>query len=102
FTRILVDWLWFSSIGYAGVFWTILDARALLFAAVFAVSAGAIWLSGILAHRYARGVDTWRVEAAGPSGATEVTGDLAELVAPRVPWRSSIACAALVFGLVIA
>lgn len=101
-TRILVDWLWFSSIGYAGVFWTILDARALLFAAVFAVSAGAIWLSGILAHRYARGVDTWRVEAAGPSGATEVTGDLAELVAPRIPWRSSIACAAVVFGLVIA
>jgi uncharacterized membrane protein (UPF0182 family) len=101
-TGILVDWLWFSSIGYGGVFWTLLSARALLFAAVFAVSACAIWLSGILAHRYARDVDTLRVEAAGSPGATEVTVDLAELVAPRVPWRASIACAAVVFGLVIA
>ena len=101
-TGILVDWLWFSSIGYAGVFWTILSARALLFAAVFALSACAIGLSGILAHRYARGIDTSQAEAAGPSGATEVTGDLAELVAPRIPWRSGIACAAVVSGLVIA
>ncbi|MCP3713076.1 UPF0182 family protein [Paraburkholderia sp. CNPSo 3274] len=101
-TGILVDWLWFSSIGYGGVFWTLLCARALLFAAVFAVSACAIWLSGILAHRYARGVEILRAETAGPSGATEVTGDLAELVAPYVPWRFSIACAAVVLGLLIA
>ena len=101
-TGILVDWLWFSSIGYGRVFWTILCARALLFAAVFAVSACAIWLSGILAHRYARGVDILRAEATDPSGAAPVTGDLAELVAPYVPWRSSIACAALVLGLLIA
>ncbi|MFL9962882.1 UPF0182 family protein [Paraburkholderia sediminicola] len=101
-TRILVDWLWFSSIGYAGVFWTILDARALLFAAVFALSACATGLSGMLAHRYARGVVISRADAAGPSGATEVTGDLVELVAPRIPWRSSIAGAAIVFGLLLA
>ncbi|MCX5540025.1 UPF0182 family protein [Paraburkholderia sp. CNPSo 3076] len=99
-TGILVDWLWFSSIGYGGVFWTMLCARALLFAAVFAVSACAIWLSGILAHRYAR--ESLRAETAGPSGATVVTGDLAELVAPYVPWRFSIACAAVVLGLLIA
>jgi uncharacterized membrane protein (UPF0182 family) len=102
-TGMLVDWLWFSSIGYGGVFWTILSAKALLFAAVFAVSACAIWLSGILAHRYAMGiVDTSQVEAAGPSGTTVVTGDLAELVAPRIRWRSSIACVAVVFGLLVA
>ncbi|SAK83923.1 hypothetical protein AWB75_05467 [Caballeronia catudaia] len=101
-TGILVDCLWFSSIGYGGVFWTMLSARVLLFAAVFAVSACAIWLSGILAHRYARGVDISQAEAAGPSGATEGTGDLAELIAPRVPWRSSIAGAAVVFGLFFA
>ncbi|SIT47115.1 conserved membrane hypothetical protein [Paraburkholderia ribeironis] len=101
-TGILVDWLWFSSVGYDRVFWTILSARALLFAVVFAVSTGAIWLSGILAHRYAWGVDISRAEAASPSGTREVTGDLADLFAPRVPWRSSIACAAVVFGLLIA
>ena len=39
-TGVLVDWLWFSSIGYVDVFWTVLSAQALLFVAVFAVSAG--------------------------------------------------------------
>jgi uncharacterized protein len=101
-TGILVNWLWFSSIDYGGVFWTILSARALLFAAVFAVSACTIGLSGIVAHRYARSIDIARVDAADPSGSTQVTGDLAELGTPRVPWRSGIACAAVVFGLVIA
>lgn len=101
-TGILVDWLWFASIGYGGVFWTILSARALLFASVFALSACAVWLSGMLAHRYATDVDTSRAEAVGPSGATQITVDLAELVAPRLPWRSGIACAAVVCGLVIA
>ncbi|MGF6969738.1 uncharacterized membrane protein (UPF0182 family) [Paraburkholderia sp. WC7.3g] len=101
-TGFLVDWLWFSSIGYGGVFWTMLSARALLFAAVFAVSAYAIWLSGMLAHRYARDVDILRAEAAAPWRATEVAGDLSELIAPRVPWRATIACAAVVVGLLIA
>jgi uncharacterized membrane protein (UPF0182 family) len=36
----LVDWLWFSSIGYEGVFWTIFTARTVLFLVVFAVSPG--------------------------------------------------------------
>src|SRR5260370_5863276 len=50
----LVDWLWFSSIGYEGVFWTIFTARTVLFLVVFAVSTGAFWLSGGLALRFAR------------------------------------------------
>ncbi|REG48500.1 hypothetical protein B0G80_4728 [Paraburkholderia sp. BL6669N2] len=92
-TGILADWLWFNSIGYGSVFRTILSARALLFTVVFAVSTGAIWLSGILAHRYA---------TASQSGTTETTRDLSELVGPRVRWRLSIACAGVIFGLVIA
>ena len=31
----LVDWAWFSSIGYAAIFWTIFDTRTVLFIAVF-------------------------------------------------------------------
>ncbi|WP_321965323.1 UPF0182 family protein [Paraburkholderia sp. J7] len=101
-TGILVNWLWFSSVGYGAVFWTILFAKALLFTAVFALSACAIGLSGMVAHRYAKAVAISRALALDPSGATVVTGDLAELVAPHVPWRSSIACAAVALGLVIA
>ncbi len=51
---VLVDWLWFSSIGYVDVFWVVFSAQALVFIAVFTVSASAICLSGFLAHRYAR------------------------------------------------
>jgi uncharacterized membrane protein (UPF0182 family) len=53
-TGVVVDWLWFSSIGYAGVFWTTVSAKALLFAAAFAASSSVIAASGFLAHRYAR------------------------------------------------
>jgi uncharacterized membrane protein (UPF0182 family) len=101
-TGVLVDWLWFTSIDYGGVFWTIFAAKALLFTVVFTISAAAIWLSGILAHRYARGIDTWRAGVASPSDTTEAIVELSELVAPRILWRSSIASAAVIFGLIIA
>lgn len=101
-TGVLVDWLWFSSIGYVDVFWTILFAQVLLFVAVFGASAGAIWVSGILAHRHARGPGLWRAEAASSSNRLEVIGELADQVAPRIPWRSTIAGAAILLGLVIA
>jgi len=99
---ILVDWLWFSSIGYASVFWTILSARVVLFAVAFAVSAAAIGTSGFLAHRYARRFDAWHVEASPSTRAEEVIRELAGQVALRVPWRAVIAGSAILFGLAIA
>lgn len=101
-TGVLVDWLWFSSIGYVDVFWTVLSAQALLFVAVFAASAGAIWVSGFLAHRYARSLGTSQAEAAFSPGTLEVISELADQVAPRIPWRSSIAGGAVLLGLVLA
>src|ERR1700745_1372103 len=50
----LVDWAWFSAIGYLDVFWTILGGKAILFFAVFAASAFLLWVNGFLAHRFAR------------------------------------------------
>lgn len=94
-TYVLVEWLWFSSIGYAAVFWTILDSRALLFATVFVISAGLIALSGTLAHRHATSIGPFPV-------VLEVVGKFTEDVTPRIPWRSAIAGAAIVLGLLIA
>ena len=37
-TSVVVDWTWFSSIGYVGVFWTAFAAKAALFVVVLAVS----------------------------------------------------------------
>ena len=38
-SSVVVDWGWFSSIGYVGVFWTVFVTKAALFVVVFAVSA---------------------------------------------------------------
>src|ERR1700724_876191 len=68
FSDILVDWLWFSSIGYVEVFWTIFTTQAVLFFTVFAASAGALWLSGRVALHYAerRGSRPWSAASARP------------------------------------
>ena len=38
---VVVDWAWFSTVGYEGVFWTVFTTKAALFTAIFAVSARA-------------------------------------------------------------
>src|SRR4029450_1255698 len=50
----LVDWLWFSTVGYLDVFWTTIVAEALVFFAVFAATAIILWVNGSLAFRFAR------------------------------------------------
>jgi hypothetical protein len=95
-TGIVVDWLWFSSIDYAKVFWTVISAQTLLFAAVFAASAGAISASGFLAHHYARRPGSWQVEPAHPSATPEIISGLAGQFASYIPWRVSIAGIAIV------
>jgi uncharacterized protein len=101
-TGVVVDWLWFSSIGYVDVFWTVVCAKAFLFAAVFAASASVIAASGFLAHRYARRPGSWQVEAVHLPGPPEFISELADRLAPRIPWRASIVGSAVVLGLIIA
>ena len=47
-----VDWAWFSSVGYGSVFWTVLGAKAIVFAAVLGVTALLLSLNGLLALRF--------------------------------------------------
>ena len=101
-TGLVVDWLWFSSIGYVDVFWTAISAKVLLFTAVFAASASVIAASGFLAHRYARRPGSWQVEAASLSGTPDFVSELADQLAPRIPWRASIAGSAIALGLILA
>jgi len=56
---VLVDWLWFSAVGYLDVFWTIFGAKAVLFFAVFLASSVSLWVSGTLAFRCARRRGPW-------------------------------------------
>src|ERR1700694_6170102 len=59
----LVDWLWFSSIGYLQVFWTTIGAKAVVFFAVWTGTAVILWLNGWLAVRFARRQPTPSVSA---------------------------------------
>src|SRR5215510_7839905 len=56
----LVDWLWFSTIGYLDVFWTTIVAEAEVFFAVFLGTAIILWVNGLLASRLARSPWTQR------------------------------------------
>jgi hypothetical protein len=52
---VLVDWLWFSSIGYLQVFLTSIGAKAVLFFAVLTATGAILWLNGLLAVRFPGG-----------------------------------------------
>jgi uncharacterized protein len=99
---LLLNWLWFSSIGYGAVFATVLTAKAALFAATLLVSAGALWLSGRLALRYATpGSPSVPASFARP----QAPGDVLQLVhqtGPWPSWRLVVAAAALLVGTLVA
>ena len=45
-SSIVVDWAWFSSVGYVGVFWTAFATKTDLLVTIFAVSAFLLWING--------------------------------------------------------
>src|SRR5258705_3767012 len=59
----LVDWLWFSSIGYPQVFWTTIGAKAVVLFAVWTGTAVIVGLNGWLAVHLARRQPTQSVSA---------------------------------------
>ena len=84
----LVDWAWFSAVGYLGVFWTILGGKAVLFFAVFAGSATLLWLNGYLAHRFARRqAHVRRVDFEQIAAGVQTLPELLGLMGQRLPWR---------------
>src|ERR1700693_6138534 len=70
---LLVDWLWFSSIGFLQVFLTTITAKAVVFFAVWTATASILWLNGWLAMRFAR----WQPMQAIAASAWASTGNRA-------------------------
>jgi hypothetical protein len=84
----LVDWAWFSAVGYLGVFWTILGGKAALFFAVFAGSAIVLWVNGYLAHRFARRRgNVHRVDFEQIARGVQTLPELLGLMGQRLQWR---------------
>jgi uncharacterized membrane protein (UPF0182 family) len=106
-SHIVVDWAWFSSVGYVSVFWTQFVTRAFLFITVFAASALLLWVNGVLALRLARPRLLRLPAAFGPTFASARAppgspAELFESLSPRFPWRLLILAAALVVALFVA
>ena len=104
---IVVDWAWFSTIGYVGVFWTVLATKAVLFTAVFAVSTLLLWVNGALALRFASQRRLRLPVALDPGFPTvrappETPAELFRLASQLLPWRLLILVVAVVIGLLIA
>jgi uncharacterized membrane protein (UPF0182 family) len=102
---LVVDWAWFSSIGYVRVFWTVFAAKAAVFLAVFAVSSLVLWVNGMLALRFAeprRGRLPRAFEQALTLPSQVAPPELLRPASPRLPWHWLVVGAALVIGLLVA
>jgi uncharacterized protein len=83
----LVDWLWFSTIGYLGVFWTTIIAEAEVFFAVFVATAIILWVNGLLASRFAWSPWTQRpADFEWERTGITTSSDVLEFMRHRLPW----------------
>ncbi len=105
-SSVVVDWAWFSSIGYVDVFWTAFAAEAALFVVVFAVSSLLLWANATLALRFASKPGPRLPAALSPSFATfQSQGPWAQSYGFQLSplaWRLLILAASVILGLLVA
>lgn len=100
---LLVDWMWFSAVGYSRVFWTTIGAKAGVFSVVFVATAVILWANARLALFLVRRQRGWL-----PPGfdwklaATATPPDLFEFIRDRLPWPLTIAGSAGLLALLVA
>jgi uncharacterized protein len=103
---LVVDWAWFSSIGYGAVFWTVFTAQMGVFLVVFALSSLLLGINGIVAlwlalprrGRLPRSIQ----QALSVPSLPGAPPELLRPAAPQLPWRLLIIGAAAAIGLLIA
>jgi uncharacterized protein len=96
--EVLVDWLWFSSVGYLSVFWTSVAAQVAVVGGVWIATASALWLNGWLARRLAQRPSTPSVTATG----WQPPPDPLAVLRDRLPWPHVIVGSAALLGLFVA
>ena len=105
-SSIVVDWAWFTSIGYVGVFWMAFVTKAALFLVVFVVSTLLLWANASLALRFTSRRPLRLPVAFDPGFATfQALGPWSRPYglqpSPSV-WRLLTVAAAVIVGLLIA
>lgn len=97
----LVDWMWFSAIGYLHVFWTMIGTKGGVFLAVFAATAAIVWVNARLALDFTRRRRSparfdWKLAA------TATPSDPLEFMRDRLPWPITIAVSSGLVALLVA
>jgi hypothetical protein len=83
----LVNWLWFSTIGYLGVFWTTIAAEGVVFFAVFVATAIILWVNGSIASRFGRSPWMYRpADFEWKRTGIATLPDVLEFMRHRSPW----------------
>jgi uncharacterized protein len=99
----LVDWLWFSTIGYLDVFWTTIVAEGEVFFAVFVATAIILWVNGSLASRFARSPWSYRpVDLEWERTGIATLPDVLEFMRQRLPWSFVTAGGASLLAVLVA
>jgi len=101
-TDLLVDWLWFASIGYLQVFWTTIGAETVVFLAVWTGTAIPLWLNGWLAARVVRRRSTQVAAAFGWKAAGPAPPDLLAIMRDRLQWSWIVAGGAGLLAMLVA
>jgi uncharacterized membrane protein (UPF0182 family) len=96
---LVVDWAWFSDVGYVDVFWTTVWAKTWMFFASLAASSALLWLNGAVALRYATSSSSTRSLAVVRAHGLPPWPALM-IAQPHAPIL--VAAAALLLGLIIA
>ena len=91
---LLVDLLWFTELGYRGVFTTTLSAEVVIFVVIWVVTFLAISLSGILALGFSRERQPLRTLHRDGEPAEVNLPEMLRGLGDRVHWKSLVFCAA--------
>src|SRR5215831_6077077 len=99
----LVDWLWFSTIGYLGVFWTTIAAEGEVFFAVFVATAIILWVNGSIASRFGRSPWMYRpADFEWKRTGSATLPEVLEFMRHRSPWPFVTASAASLLAVLVA
>ena len=99
----LVDWTWFASVGFSGVFWTIVGAKIALFAAIFVATGAIVWVNGAFASRFADSRAYLRpVNSPWESLGSDQLPAVIERFVRRLPWRPLVVGASIVVATLVA
>lgn len=97
--QLLVNFLWFGTLGYRSVFVTEFAAEVAIFAGVWVVAFAAICISGLIAVRLSHERERLRVVRRSDEMTEVNLPELIRALGDRIPWRVLVAAAAAILAI---